>query len=113
MRINCLSMEAERSKSDHTEFDKCMKRGAKDCGVEDSSIVKELLKVYDEICTYNTTMNAMYHKHKGCLFPKKDVLTSHCLENIARKISTIRFSGRENYKTEVMKVICNSVQDDR
>ncbi|GFX69277.1 uncharacterized protein TNCV_3564531 [Trichonephila clavipes] len=45
---------------DHTEFDKCMKRGAKDCGVEDSSIVKELLKVYDEICTYNTTMNASH-----------------------------------------------------
>ncbi|GFY59917.1 uncharacterized protein TNIN_94861 [Trichonephila inaurata madagascariensis] len=92
--------------SDHTEFDKCMKKGAKDCDVENSSIVKEILKVYDEICTYNTTMNTMYHKHKDCLFVKERELSSHCLASILRKISAIRFRSREDYKTEVMKVVC-------
>ncbi|GFR04279.1 uncharacterized protein TNCT_284531 [Trichonephila clavata] len=92
--------------SDHTAFDKCMKKGVKDCDVENSSIVKELVKVYEEICSNNTTMNTIYHKHKYCLFERERALTAHCLAPIIRKISAIRFKGQGDYKDEVMKVVC-------
>ncbi|GFS59735.1 uncharacterized protein NPIL_697471 [Nephila pilipes] len=92
--------------SAHSELDQCLKTGSQDCDMENSSTVKEVIRIYAETCTEGTPMNAMYQKHRRCVFERAAMVNGQCMRPVFREIMELGFPGQSNYEDKVLKIAC-------
>ncbi|GFR23054.1 hypothetical protein TNCT_113041 [Trichonephila clavata] len=92
--------------SDNFGFYKCIELGSQECNVKNSIFVKKFLKNLDGICTKGSSKNAMYHKHKACLYLKTPMFLEECHEQFLKEISAISIYRKDKYDDEVSKVTC-------
>ncbi|GFS51520.1 uncharacterized protein NPIL_617281, partial [Nephila pilipes] len=90
----------------HSELDKCLKKEAKECEVENSSIVQDLLDTYSDTCTEGTPMNALFQKHRCCLYEQTTIVNVLCMQMVMREILALGSPDQDNYEEKVRKLGC-------
>ncbi|GBM64856.1 hypothetical protein AVEN_157107-1 [Araneus ventricosus] len=85
----------------------CLRNGARECGVESSPIVGEVIERYTETCKEGTEMNDLYKKHKACVFQDAAIGNGVCMRPILTEVLALGFpSQTRTYQENVLKVAC-------
>ncbi|GFS81611.1 hypothetical protein TNCV_2440411 [Trichonephila clavipes] len=92
--------------SNDSEFYKCIEFGSQECNMKNSVIVYKGLKDLAEVCTKGSSKNALYQKHKDCLFRKAPMFLKHCHELLVKEILEIPNHPKDKYRVEVSKINC-------
>ncbi|GFT50541.1 uncharacterized protein NPIL_230371 [Nephila pilipes] len=90
----------------HSELDECLKKEAKECDVENSSIVQDLLETYSETCTEGTPMNTMFEKHRSCLYERAAMVSLQCMQPILKEIIALGSPSEDGFEDKVLKLGC-------
>ncbi|GFY70763.1 hypothetical protein TNIN_204061 [Trichonephila inaurata madagascariensis] len=92
--------------SNNSEFYKCIKFASQECNMKNSAFVKKYLKDLAEICTKGSSKNALYHKHKDCLYRRAPKLVQHCHGPLVKEISAVPNYHEDKYHDEITKMTC-------
>ncbi|GFQ65752.1 uncharacterized protein TNCT_381441 [Trichonephila clavata] len=87
-------------------FYKCMKSGSQECNMENSAFITKMLQNLDEICTNGSSKNALYLKHKYCIYEKVPMLFDHCIEQFFKELSEIPKTGDDKYHEAIFNLTC-------